>query len=263
MKTIEKTIKEFKFTLNSIEIVDVILNASILLIILILAFMLLSLPLIYTLPLTTLYLAAHIYLRIRQYKLNLVQDKYPTIQEQLITAADNLDNTNPIVSALNQDVVRITKDMHASAFVPLKSIFGKTAILIGLSFLIIFMASLNVQFFDVNVLFDDARDLFYQEFKDLPTQQVPGAIGTEVSAAPSEEEIFGEKKVASLGTKKLDIEIKAASYDIDVRTVKKARKQRFDDAFPSDIAAESAEAYGENIAQEHREIVKNYFKSIV
>ena len=188
-----------------------------------------------------------------------VENKVPELKEQLRTAADNVYRTNPVVDSLKEDVVRNMRKVKTSYFIDEKSIGIKLIILCGLAFLIVFLAFLNVDFTG-KLDFGNLTDI------NLIGTRNYGQEATRLNFFLSEgnlSEIFGNKSIAELSNKELQIGIKPLQSDTDLNIIEGASEQEFNNPnFPKEIYTSYDVSYNEKISKENQKVVKNYFDQI-
>lgn len=194
-------------------------------------------------------------------RIRLVEKKYPELDEKLRTAVDHANVDGIVVDDLHQEVMADLQQVSTAAFFPRGETAYKTGLCILLCFAILFFASLNLpidQFKDL--LKDKAQDVLNTVGAGGDTSFLSQAVGS----GKGNPDIYGERSIAQLGNKQLEVEIRPATFDLAMRNVRDAEDKPFEarTEFPSDIGLSSASTYEENIPKAHQEVVKKYFKTL-
>ncbi|MBI2656444.1 hypothetical protein HYX03_01765 [Candidatus Woesearchaeota archaeon] len=251
MKQFSSVVREINRTLNEITLFENIVNATIVFLAFYLVLSIIDLQPLYALAPAILYLGFYSYMSFKSSKSLIVEGKYAPLREKLRTAADNVGMENPIVEELTYEVTAEMKNVGLSMFINPKSLSYKIFTVMVLSFLIIFVTSMNLK------LLEFAR----QKVPDI--FQNPKGVGNFVATKlETSEDIYGKEDVARLGDKELNIRIKPVDFKINVREEGDTRQQKFETVFPKDLTVKETAAYEENIPQEQQELVKNYFKKL-
>lgn len=249
--------KEINSTLNHIILFDNILNSLIIFLSVYLVLSIFSFYPIAALAPALVYLTAISYISIVGNKAKIVEGKYANLNEKLRTAADNIQLENPVVEALQEEVIEEIKEVRASSFYNQRRTSLKILASVILCFLIVFVATLNLDFLNFRVLIDNIQ---------LIEKEILGAEeGGEIPSAGEGDsrDIYGEESIATLGGKELEIEIKPVNYEINVKSIGDvAEKKQFEEEFPEEVFASSTEGFEENIPIDHQELVKEYFKEL-
>ena len=253
MKPFDNVVKEINRTLTQMMLFENIVNA----VLIFLAFyFILSLvdmnPFFASIP-AFAYLGYHTYLTFKSSKHLMVESKYAPLREKLRTAADNISMDNPIVEELEYEVTTEMKNVGLSMFINPKTLSYKIFGVMLLSFLIIFVSSLNLK----------VLEFAKQKVPDIfETRNLKGIGNFAATHLNTSEDIYGDKNVAKLGDDELDIRIKPVDFSVSVREVGEVEQRKFETTFPQELAVKESTAYEENIPQEQQELVKNYFKKL-
>ncbi len=256
MKTFIKVIKEINKTLNFLIIFETILNAVIFFLVVYFLLSLVNLfPILATIP-AVIYFGIRLYMNSKSDKRKIVESKYDPLKEKLRTAADNVNEENPVVNELEEEVVHELKHVGLSSFIQTKSVSCKIFTVIFLSFAIVLAATLNLYIVDLNK--------FLSNFPELleninPIRRADNALLGEINES---EDIYGKSKLAVLGENQIDIKIKPVNYEVNVREEGDVEQKQFDEIFPKEAAVEQASAFEERIPEEQQELVKKYFDKL-
>ena len=172
-----------------------------------------------------------------------VERKNPQLQEMLRTAADNVNEDNTMVNALAQDVLARMQRVASSSFMDLRHLFVKLAAISLLFIVAIYFVSANIQ-----VL---SYDNLIKGINYLPKKILGDKDG-----------LFGDESLATLSRENVAIELDPLSYEINLDQVKPAPEKAFRDQFPSEVVAQGARAFEENIPQDQQQLVKDYFEQL-
>ncbi len=192
----------------------------------------------------------------RTYKF--VESKVPVLKEALRTAADNQKKETYMAKLLQDDVIRNLAKIKSSYFLDLKMLGAKLASLCVVAILVIMVSAFNVQFGGVNVIIKDVLTTSLSEQSQN--------TGTEVSLISMEgtnPDIFGEKRIATLSSKQLELQINPIASELDINIITEViDKDFYTPEIPKEIYTSADKTYTDNIPQQNQEVVKNYFKSI-
>ena len=256
MKNFIKVIKEINKTLNFLFIFETTLNAVIFFLV---VYFLLSLVNLF--PITALipaiiYFAMRLYANSKMDKRKIVESKYEPLKEKLRTAADNVNEENPVVNELEEEVITDLKHVGLSSFIQTKPVSYKIFITILLSFAIVFATQQNLYIVDLTKLLSDFPGILDNFYLGNRADNIPlGEIN-------ESNDIYGDSKLAVLGEKQIDIKIKPVNYEVNVREEGDVEQKQFDEIFPREVAVEQASAFEEKIPEEQQELVKKYFDKL-
>lgn len=194
-------------------------------------------------------------------RIRMVERGYPELDEKLRTAVDYAKQDGIVIDELHQEVTADLQRVQTSAFFPRGQTAAKAMLCVVFCFAILFFASLNLPI-----------DEFKQQLKDRAEDALNtiGAGGSTdfltktAGAGKGNPDIYGERSLAQLGNKQLEVEIRPATFDLALRNVRDAENKPFNGnpEFPTDFGLSSASTYEENIPKEQQEIVKKYFKQL-
>ena len=252
MKQFQNVVKEINRTLNEIILFENVVNTTLVFLVFYLILSTIDFNPLFALIPALLYLGFYSYMSFKSYKPLIVESKYSPLREKLRTAADNIGRESPIVEELEYEVTSEMKNVSLSMFINPRTLSYKIFAVMLLSFLIIFVTTLNLK------LLEFAR----QKVPDI-FERSPKGVGNFVATKlETSEDIYGKEDVAKLGDKELNIRIKPVDFKINVKEEGEAQQQRFETIFPKELAVKETVAYEENIPQEQQELVKNYFKKL-
>lgn len=209
---------------------------------------------------TIIYFVLHVTKRIGSISLLRVEEKVSSLSEQLRTAADNVGRHNEIINLLNNDVLSRMRDVKVSYFINFKDLLGKILAMFCISFLIIFVTSMNVRLVNFG-------DMFHISEKSLDFKRGSENIASDGRDLDAETQgntdIFGDPSVREAGKNAIMLELNPVESEINLNEFKEVEPKDFDNApAPGEISAQQDAAYDKEITREYKEVVKNYFDKI-
>jgi len=256
VKPIIGALREVKTVVKTTAFLHSIMDSILVFLLAFLVLILIKLPWYYAFAPWAIFLVWHMYKRVTGATYVSVEEKFPSLREELRTAADSGRKDNPVVNALHHDVMHKLRNVMVSEFIGFKKLTKQIFLATLMVFLILFFAANNVKLFDTKELLKELDQL-----RRLP--YYPGA-GFEVPPIPeNESSIYGNKSLIELGTQELQLQITPLLSDLNVNKVKPPEEQKFREGLPREIVASPEASYEENIPKEHQQIVKNYFSQIV
>lgn len=255
--------KEIKSSIGSLLVFDTIIDSLAIFAALYLIFMLLTINSLYAAPISAAYFVLALYLRLGKNKLVMVEKKYTELDEKLRTAADNIRLKNEIAENLDKEIAQEIKGVELSSFFGSRKNTIKITGMILMCFLIVFLSSLNTGFLDIKLFVEDVikpKPIDDSAGIGVDVQGTP--LGTEVFFSPvTSGDIYGESSMAP-GNVTQQLEIDPVGYEMNIRQEGSSYDEEFEDHFPKEVFAQSAEAHEESIPIEKQELVKRYFKEV-
>ena len=256
MKNFIKVINEINRTLNFLLIFESILNTAIFFLVVYLLLSLVNLfPISAIIP-AVIYFAMRMYTHSKSDKRKIVESKYGPLKEKLRTAADNIREDNPVVNELEEEVVYDLKHVGLSSFIQTKKVSYKILTTILLSFAIVLATTMNLYIVDLTSFLGGVPGML--ENINLINRGANVPLG-EINES---EDIYGDSHLAVLGENQIDIKIRPANYEVNVREEGDAEQKQFDEIFPTEVNVEQASAFEEKIPEEQQELVKSYFNKL-
>ena len=255
MKNFIKVIREINRTLNFLIIFETILNTVIFFLVVYFLLSLVNLfPILALIP-SVIYFAIRLYANFKRDKRKIVESKYEPLKEKLRTAADNINEDNPVVNELEEEVVHDLKHVGLSSFIQTKKVSYKIFTVIFLSFAIVFATTLDLYIVDLTKFLSNVPDML----ENLNLRRADNTLLGEINES---EDIYGESKLAVLGGEQINIKIKPVNYEVNVREEGDVEQRQFSGIFPREVNVEQASAFEENIATDQQELVKSYFNNL-
>lgn len=255
MKPIARALREARKAVLQVVLFNSFIDILVVLVLLLLVCTLFTLPMWWALVATLAYAVVHTYGNVREVSFSKIEEKAPLLKEQLITVADNWQEDNAIVSALNEEVLRKMKHIETSSFLDYGKLTRELTVLAVVSFILIGAAAFNVEFLSAKELVEDLQNLRKGPY------EVDEAL-LEIEESQNLSEILGEEKITELGQQQLDLEIHPLKSDVDIGKVNDPEERNFREVPPPEIRASSDVSFEENIPKEYQRIVKTYFKEI-
>ena len=253
MKNFINAIKEINSTLNFLIVFEAILNTVIFFLVVYFLLSLVNLfPIIAAVP-AVIYFIMRMKIDSKKDKRKIVESKYAPLKEKLRTAADNINEENPVVNELEEEVMKDLKNVGLSSFIQTKQVSYKIFATILLSFAIVIATTTNLYIVDLNEFLSGLPDAL---------SNIKRAGNLPLGEINESEDIYGDSKLAILGNEEIDIRIQPANYEINVREEGDVEQKQFDEIFPTEVAIEQSQAFEERIPEEEQELVKNYFNKL-
>jgi len=259
MKGFEKLLSEIRKTITSFDLVSNLLNAVEIYLMVFLVLLLFKLNTLFALIPSFAYLVIFVILEKNKNKYKAVENKYPELKEEIITAADNLDEVNPVVEELQKDIKNKLRHVELSSFIDEKHLSLRLLTIITLCFIIFIVAMLNVGV-DIKGIVKNIEEFSYK----LSGSKAEGnGSSEEYVSLSSSEDFYSEERIASLGKKALEMIIPPISYELNLDEVREPEERNFQESpFPEDVVVKEAEVYEDKTPQEHAELIKDYFLRI-
>ena len=253
-----RLIKDIELLFDNLMIFNALLIAIILFLVSFVIIMILNINKLFALVVPFIYLIVHLFLKLNENQYLKVEKKFPELNEKIRTAADNLYVENPVVDELKQEVSHGLKKVDYASFFKDKSTSYKIFFIILLCFGIIFLAKYDIDF---KVNFERVFG-FIEGSGEGNTTGIISDIITATTSGP-DEDIFGEAYLAELGDEEITISMNKVGYEINMDDVRDPSDTEFEESlFPPDMGLEKAKVYIQKDLEEHKELVKNYFKNM-
>jgi len=246
-RDILKLLREIRYEFAKSIFLNSFLDSVLLFLILYFALSLFRLfPLIALIP-AAVFFYLHFRKRMRQIQLKTVEDEHPSVKEMLRTAADNVSYENIVIRELNRELLSKMKGFSSSLLLRFKKIAYRVSAIVVLSFVTVFFAATNIYVYDAGRFFTATP---YIDFFD------------DALEGEGYQDIYGDPNVGELGDEEINLEIVAASYEIDISDVREAEKKIFKSQFPDEVYAAAEESFEAAVSPEDILIVKNYFEKV-
>ncbi len=256
VKPIVQALREAKQSILQIVLFNSMIDSLVVYILLLLGCTLLSLPNWYALIPNAIYAIVHTYGNLKDVNFAKIEEKFPSLSEQLITVADNTKEQNEIIDALNQEVLQKMREIRTSSFLNFGKLIRELSVMAVASFIIIGTAAFNVEFIDFKQTIKELR-----EFKPFQEYDINQEL-LEFEESQNLSDILGNKSVTELGQQQLDLELNPLMSDVDIGRVKPPEDRKFREVPPPEIKATTDVSFEEQIPKQYQRIVKTYFKEI-
>ena len=255
-KPISLALQEIKSASYQMTFFNCIMDSLAVFMVSVLVVTLISLEWFYAFIPLTFYAFMHTYRAITGMTYKKIEKLVPDLNEQLRTAADNVDKENEIVAAFHKDVLLALHKVRSSYFLNFGRLTRELLFMAVISFLIIGTSAYQVKFLSLADLAAKAKSIY----KPLPVYELsPEELVFEENKT---DDIYGNKSVAELGREELNLQINPVLSDVNIGKVKDPEKKEFRDVPPREISATTDTTYSETIPKGYQKIVKNYFKQI-
>lgn len=270
MNQFRKVLKEMSVVLRNIALFDEFLNVIIIFLACYLVLIIFKFyPILAAIP-AFIYASISIVLRMRkikQHKADIVESSYSPLREKLRTAIDNIKMNNPIVEALQKEVVEAARNMGISSFIRGTLISYKTLTAIILCFVILFVAASSFGI-DIRDVINRGKDLISAVYV-IGGDELGEELGEIMAATGGTQlnDIYGKESAANVGNEVIEVEIRPISYEINVRNVKDIEETEFEESILDETCADTdecvpQESYRNDYPKDQQELVKNYFLKI-
>ncbi len=256
IKPIAVALREAKSSVYQIVLFNSVIDTLVAYMLLLLGCLLLTLPAWWALIPAAAYALVHTYGNIKEVNFAAIESKFPNLNEQLITVADNWKEDNEIVQALNQEVLQKMREIRTSSFLNFGKLTREIAVMAVISFVIIGSSAFNVKFLDLQ---ETLKEL--NEFKPFQEYDINQEL-LEYEESQNLSEILGDKSIAELGQEQLNLELNPLKSDVDIGNVRDPTERNFREVPPPEIKATTDVSFEEQIPKQYQRIVKNYFKEI-
>ncbi len=256
VKPIVQALKEARKAILQIVLFNSALDTLVVYILLLLGCTLLTLPAWYALIPAAVYAVIHTYGNVKDVNFSKIEEKFPSLHEQLITVADNTKEQNEIIDALNQEVLQKMREIRTSSFLSFGKLIRELSVMAVVSFIIIGTSAFNVEFLDFKQTVKELR-----EFKPFQEYDINQEL-LEYEESQNLSEILGDKSVTELGQQQLDLELNPLMSDVDIGRVRPPEERSFREVAPPEIKATTDVSFEEQIPKQYQRIVKTYFKEI-
>ncbi|GEM_PF-3239616 len=210
---------------------------------------------------TVLYLGIALWYYRKRNNLLQVETHFPFLSEALRTAADTVyTQSNEIIDSLRHDVLKQMKKVKTSSFIDFPSLWLKLASVVLVSFLVVFLAILNVNF---SVEFHPELPAVVKALTVRTAGQDVPRVDLSSLEAQNLTGIFGNRSLATLGTKEILLELHPLQSEINLNEQTAVEPKDFQPPqFPKEIYSSSESAYTEKISKKNEALVKSYFEQI-
>ncbi|HLD02353.1 MAG TPA: hypothetical protein VJC07_01480 [Candidatus Nanoarchaeia archaeon] len=255
LKVIENALGEVRKMLVLSKVFITMIDGVLVFLVAFLLFLLIKIPWYLSVIPFVIYILVYGRKRILGIRYTQVERVVPELNEKLRTAADNVGKDNEVVEALNKEVLMDMKKIRTSLFFGSKSNMKKLGCMGVLAFMVILVASFDVEIFDFVTLGKSRLD----DENFLPTQKNIGVFIDE-----GDDDIYGDESIIEYGNDEILIGLNTVEGNRDLSQRKELEKKNFASSYQEEkeIYATSDSSFSENIAKENQEVVKKYFNQI-
>lgn len=241
MGSFAEVINDVTSVLKKAIMINTLMNTVILFLLLYLCFTLINLyPLILSLIISLFYLVYVWAKKVRLYTIGMVENRFPELKDRLMTAKDNLDKENFVVTKLRVEVTKKLRDVEAGDLFNYTKLMFKVIAIIVFIFLIVFVTAMDFMIFDA--------------------QAALGKIHLNIGLNDNENDGANGLENASGEGLEFDIPNTIDYNDIQDTETEDFKKEEF--LSYDELKAIGAQEYKDPITEEEKEIVRSYFDKI-
>lgn len=196
-----------------------------------------------------------IILKIKQNKIILLEKKFPELKEKLRTSFDYQDKSNTVINELHSEIINIMKKVDLNAFLNNKTISIKLLLVVFMLMSTLYLSSIGFDILDIKSAVVNS-ELYKRTVKF--TQDIFDETREEVKNRP----LLQDPRLIAVGSQELNISIDTYNTELDINDIGDAEKNDFGGHYPEEISGAAQEIYQDQIPEEHRDVVKEYFKKI-
>jgi hypothetical protein len=252
---IERLFFELRMESLKISLLRAFLNALIFFLLLMMAFSILNLPMLYAFILGVLFLIINTYINYAGMTLKKIEDANPEVREMLRTAKDTQKDDNIMVKALHQEIYQKAKRIYSGNMVSYNTLIIKTVIIGGLIIGSIFTST--VTWNGINIPFSKLT------LRSGSTSDLPPVTLDDVQLENSDE-IYGDVSIAKLGNELIQLDVNPSMSELDMNKLKEEEGITLNrNTYPVDIGTpKGAGASGAKRPEESELVNAFYLKKI-
>ncbi|MBT3720818.1 hypothetical protein HN789_01420 [archaeon] len=194
------------------------------------------------------------YLKSKQNKILLLEDKYPDLKERLRTSFDYQKRSNPVIDSLHYDIFKRMKRVDVNAYLNPKKLTIKIFVICIALTTVLSLAAYGVDIYEVKL-----------QVQKSEVYRRAGAIVDNIFE--KRDEIFDrpwlkDPRLIGLGSKENNVTIDTYNTELDISEIGQPEKNDYGGHYPEEIKGAAQEVYEEGIPTEHKDVIKEYFKKI-
>ncbi len=193
-----------------------------------------------------LFLFADVLFRMKRTTLRDIEAKNPQVQDILRTAKDNMEETSFMILAMFEELIQKMKSVSSGTILNQKNLTIKIVVVCVLSFSVVMVSAQNIHI--PKSVFDP--DTYYRWFSS-PGQDRLDFYTVEFNE--SDDLIYGDKEMARLGNRTIELRINPSINEMSFDSVKEPEEKEFErGTFPSEISAVSDASSEEKLPKESK-----------
>ncbi|MFH0874468.1 MAG: hypothetical protein V1859_00895 [archaeon] len=185
-----------------------------------------------------------------------LEDNYPQLREKLRTSKDYRDKENTVVSVLHTEVLNLVNKADINALLDKKMLAIKIGLISFFFFMTLFITSVGFNAYDLSKMFSKTPISL-----DAIRARTNNFMGKDPDLSMTQD-LLKEGSMAQLGDKELNLSLDVFDTEVDITQIEKPKKNDFGESFPDEAEDSGQEIYNEEITEEHKEVIKNYFDKI-
>lgn len=202
-----------------------------------------------------IFFARSIFFKIRQNKILFLEKKYPQLKERLRTSYDYQERNNTVINDLHSDILEMIKNVDINAFLNSKVLLAKTGIIFLMLLSVLVMSSYGFDSYDIKRAIVNTP--FFKGASSAISDLFDG-MKEEVKNRP----LLDKPEIKDSGDRDVNISIDTYNTELDINDIDNPEKNDFGGSYPQEIAGEAQQVYEEEIPEEYKDAVKEYFKKI-
>ena len=185
-----------------------------------------------------------------------IEKEYPELKEKLRTSRDYRDSQFPVVMALHTEVMNLINKVDINALLNNRKLFLKISGILVLLFSTLIISSANFNIYSIT----SALSINSEKIEGI-REKADKLISTEVNFRMAQDFLENGSK-AELGKDEINLTLDIHNTDIDVSKIDNPDENDFGEIYPENVEGSGQESYEENLEDEHKEVIKNYFKKL-
>ncbi|MBW2968121.1 hypothetical protein KY362_06565 [Candidatus Woesearchaeota archaeon] len=245
MAEIKRLFRELYFEVFKISLVHAVADAIIAFMVLLNITTLLNLSFYFAAVVSLLFLFGDVLFRMRRTTLNEVEKRNPELRDILRTAKDHSEETNFMVLAMFEDLIRKMKSVSAGSLLHHRNLMIKVVVVCALSFSVIIVAANDIHV--PESVFDP--ETYYKWFSN------PGKTHLDFYTIEFNETegLYGDPEMANLGNREIELHINPSINEMSFDNVKDPEEKEFErGTFPAEIAATADASSEEKLPKESK-----------
>lgn len=208
----------------------------------------------FAIAIAAIFFVRSFYLKTRQNKILLLEGKYPDLKERLRTSFDYKASSNTVIDSLHHDIVKMMKKVDVNAYLSPKRLTIKIVVICLALFSVFYMSAHGIDILEVKVqvqsseIYKKAGTVFDNIFEKRD----------EILDRPW----LKDPRLISLGDDEKNVTIETYNTELDITEIGEPEKNDYGGHYPEEIRGAADEIYEEGIPEEHKDVIREYFKKI-
>jgi hypothetical protein len=212
-------------------------------------------PILIAIIATVIFFIISIIKKIRENKILLLEKKNPGLKERLRTSYEYKDQANTVINDLHKDILNMMKTVDVNSFLNNRRLFLKISVICIMLTATLYMSSIG---FDAS---DITRAISKTAIFKGGSEFIGDMLGQTRDQAKNRT-LLDKPELIDSGNKELNISIDTYNTELDINDISNPEKNDFGGNYPDEIAGAADKVYEENIPEEYKDAVKEYFEKI-